>query len=432
MKLSTLGLRGVAANILWGWANYYKKIEDWDKLEMTVNQIIRLQPNFVEVWDFQAHNLSYNVSVEFDDYRMRYQWVKKGIDFLILGTHYNRDEPGLLSQVGWFVGPEDRPGRRAPAVPPAVPRRQGFSPDVSRQRRRGRSGRARARTASPTTGSSASCGTTRPSMRTSRCDKPIRGRTPLLFYSGGADVADQRRRGDEEGRLLLRERGAGLAAGEGRVAAIRRARAADLRGLQHSPERQGAGRSSGSRTSREELARLCPGVEEEIRKEKIGQAIAREAGGAGRAAGAAHRPSSTRWPTRPSSETKVLPRDFLGRRRSREDRPRVRQLVDQIEQDELTTHQIELNRRIVNFAYWRTRAEAELTEEAPKAHSSVVRSRQAGRERREPGQGPRPVRRRVGAVCQDLREVSGTDGQRRGPGPDRIGRALSRCAGPAR
>ncbi len=78
MKLSTLGLRGVAANILWNWANYYKKVEDWDKLEMTVNQIIRLQPNFVEVWDFQAHNLSYNVSVEFDDYRMRYQWGEEG------------------------------------------------------------------------------------------------------------------------------------------------------------------------------------------------------------------------------------------------------------------------------------------------------------------------------------------------------------------
>ena len=30
MKLATLGLRGVAANILWGWANYYKKVEDWD------------------------------------------------------------------------------------------------------------------------------------------------------------------------------------------------------------------------------------------------------------------------------------------------------------------------------------------------------------------------------------------------------------------
>ena len=109
MKLATLGLRGVAANILWSWANYYKKIEDWDKLELTVNQIIRLQPNFVEVWDFQAHNLSYNVSVEFDDYRMRYQWVKKGIDFLILGTHYNREEPGLLEPGRLVHRPEDRP-----------------------------------------------------------------------------------------------------------------------------------------------------------------------------------------------------------------------------------------------------------------------------------------------------------------------------------
>jgi hypothetical protein len=72
MKLATLGLRGVAADILWIQANHYKMVEDWDKLEATVEQIIRLQPNFLEVWDFQAHNLTYNVSVEFDDYRFRY------------------------------------------------------------------------------------------------------------------------------------------------------------------------------------------------------------------------------------------------------------------------------------------------------------------------------------------------------------------------
>ncbi|MEX2025645.1 MAG: IRE (iron responsive element), partial [Pirellulaceae bacterium] len=30
--------------------------------------------------------------------------MKKGIAFLILGTQYNRDEPGLLNSVGWFVG----------------------------------------------------------------------------------------------------------------------------------------------------------------------------------------------------------------------------------------------------------------------------------------------------------------------------------------
>jgi hypothetical protein len=69
-------------------------------------------------------------------------------------------------------------------------------------------------------------------------------------------------------------------------------------------------------------------------------------------------------------EIKVQPSDYL-QHCQREDRPRVRQLVDQIDQDQITSHQIEINRRIVNFEYWRMRAEAELTDEAPKAHSQV-------------------------------------------------------------
>lgn len=104
MKFATLGMRPIAVSWLWYKANEYKKIKDWDKLGATVEQIIRLQPNDLEVWDFQAHNLSYNVSVEFDDYRYRYVWVKNGIGFLVKGTEYNRDEPGLLNEVGWFTG----------------------------------------------------------------------------------------------------------------------------------------------------------------------------------------------------------------------------------------------------------------------------------------------------------------------------------------
>lgn len=104
MKLATLGLRGVAANLLWTKANEYKKKEDWDNLSATLNQITKLQPNFLTVWEFQGHNLSYNVSAEFDDYRHRYHWVKKGIDFLIQGTLYNRNEPRLYHTVGWFFG----------------------------------------------------------------------------------------------------------------------------------------------------------------------------------------------------------------------------------------------------------------------------------------------------------------------------------------
>ncbi len=104
MKMATLGLRGIAANILWTKANRYKMTESWDRLSATLNQIARLQPNYSSVWEFQAWNLSYNVSAEFDDYRHRYHWVKKGIDFLVEGTRYNQRSPRVFWNVGWSVG----------------------------------------------------------------------------------------------------------------------------------------------------------------------------------------------------------------------------------------------------------------------------------------------------------------------------------------
>ncbi len=104
MKLVTLGLRPVAWIALMERQNTYKKKEDWDSLAVTLNQLTKLDPNIVQVWEFQAHNLSYNVSVEFDDYRHRYLWVTKGIDFLVRGTQYNRNEPKLDRYVGWYMG----------------------------------------------------------------------------------------------------------------------------------------------------------------------------------------------------------------------------------------------------------------------------------------------------------------------------------------
>ena len=104
MKMATLGLRGVATTVLWNKANEYKKTQNWEQLSATLEQIAKLQPNYISVWEYQAHNISYNVSVEFDDYRHRYHWVKKGIDYLIEGTKYNRREPRLFWTSGWFLG----------------------------------------------------------------------------------------------------------------------------------------------------------------------------------------------------------------------------------------------------------------------------------------------------------------------------------------
>ncbi len=74
-----------------------------DKLSATLNQLSLLQPHFVSVWDQQAHNLSYNVSAEFDDYRQRYLWVKKGIDHLVRGTQFNRRQPLMQYTLGKYT-----------------------------------------------------------------------------------------------------------------------------------------------------------------------------------------------------------------------------------------------------------------------------------------------------------------------------------------
>jgi len=103
IKLATFGMRGVAANILWEKANRYDKKKDWTNLSATLQQIAKLEPHFISVWRFQAWRASYNVSAQFDDYRGRYQWVIKGINFLKEGIRYNENEPKLYWDVGWFT-----------------------------------------------------------------------------------------------------------------------------------------------------------------------------------------------------------------------------------------------------------------------------------------------------------------------------------------
>jgi len=103
MKLATLGLQGIATNVLWNKAIHYKRTEDWTNFAGTLDQLRKLQPHFISVWRYQGWNLSYNLSVEFDDYRDRYDWVIRGIEFLKEGERYNRDEPRLMWDIGWFI-----------------------------------------------------------------------------------------------------------------------------------------------------------------------------------------------------------------------------------------------------------------------------------------------------------------------------------------
>lgn len=104
MKLASLGLRGLAVNLLWMQAIEAKQKKEYDDMTATLNTLVKLQPNFVKVWEYQAHNLSYNVSVEFDDYEYRYSWIKKGINFLTEGIGPNRRDHRILDSLGFITG----------------------------------------------------------------------------------------------------------------------------------------------------------------------------------------------------------------------------------------------------------------------------------------------------------------------------------------
>ncbi|MEX1040113.1 MAG: hypothetical protein WDZ51_05760 [Pirellulaceae bacterium] len=104
MRLSLMGMDGVAITMLWNKLNRHQKMEQWALMESTARTISHLNPHLLKVWEHQAWNLSYNVSREFDDYRHRYLWVKKGINYHMEGTDYNYDEPRMKDSIGHFFG----------------------------------------------------------------------------------------------------------------------------------------------------------------------------------------------------------------------------------------------------------------------------------------------------------------------------------------
>jgi hypothetical protein len=102
-KLATFGMRGVAISLLWHQANEKQKKHVWNDVVAIGNQIIFLEPHFVPVWDFLGWTLAYNASADFDDYRERYRWVIRGIDFLITGVKKNQRAPKLHGRTGWTI-----------------------------------------------------------------------------------------------------------------------------------------------------------------------------------------------------------------------------------------------------------------------------------------------------------------------------------------
>jgi hypothetical protein len=103
IRLATLGMRGIAGTVLWSKANNFQMKKDWTRLRAALDQISKLQPHSILVWRYQAWNLSYNVSVAFDDYHDKFYWVIEGLNYMLDGLRANDKEPRLYWDMGWFI-----------------------------------------------------------------------------------------------------------------------------------------------------------------------------------------------------------------------------------------------------------------------------------------------------------------------------------------
>jgi hypothetical protein len=87
------GFRGLIANALWIRANELQENDKFFEMAQLADWITKLEPHFTLVWQHQAWNMAYNISVKFKDYGDRWNWVKRGIELLRDdGLRYNPNE----------------------------------------------------------------------------------------------------------------------------------------------------------------------------------------------------------------------------------------------------------------------------------------------------------------------------------------------------
>ena len=105
------GFRGIVVDFLWIKAISLQDQHKWYELQTVTDLIVKLQPTFPTVWVFNAWNLSYNISVEWDSPADQWGWVKAGLTLLDEGLVKLPNEAQLAQEKGRIFF--DKIGRNA-------------------------------------------------------------------------------------------------------------------------------------------------------------------------------------------------------------------------------------------------------------------------------------------------------------------------------
>ncbi len=97
------GFRGLIANALWLRLSDLQEEDKYFEMVQLADWITKLQPRMVAVWQFQAWNMAYNISVKFKSHEDRWHWVERGVELLRdEGLHYNPNETRLYRNLSWL------------------------------------------------------------------------------------------------------------------------------------------------------------------------------------------------------------------------------------------------------------------------------------------------------------------------------------------
>jgi hypothetical protein len=359
IRLATLGMRGVAGDILWWKANKYQMKKDWTNLRAALEQISRLQPHSIAVWRYQAWNLSYNVCASFDDYHDKYYWVIEGIKFLQRGAELNAHESRILWDVGWFIA--HKIGR----ADEAKPFRRLFKEDDQFQ------------------------GATPPELRDNwlvaknwfrkaeeliDARHPVKGMAEQIFYSDRpmcqfnyAEFVEKDGRFGEKARQAWKG-----AANEWHEFGERVLSVGD--GLQLCLNEQET-HEEAARQAAAALDKLAPGLQKKIVEEKRARLTPRE---------------RKAWDTPPANRSNeqtrlamdlqgrmIVSHEEIARRVTGPNRSEAMKLAQEASHQEDLAQYVHRERTLVNFEYWRLRAEMEQTPQAVAAREAVFKGDQA-------------------------------------------------------
>jgi hypothetical protein len=97
------GFRGLIANALWMRLSNLQEEDKYFEMVQLADWITKLQPHMVAVWQFQAWNMAYNISVKFQSHEDRWHWVERGVELLRDdGLRYNPNETRLYRDLSWL------------------------------------------------------------------------------------------------------------------------------------------------------------------------------------------------------------------------------------------------------------------------------------------------------------------------------------------